>query len=70
MPWCTQCIRSSGSAPLKLRPGQGMFVNGKRVFLKGVDRHSFWPDSGRTLSELISRDDINVIKETERQRRP
>ena len=52
-----------GFRTIELRPGQGMFVNGNRVFLKGVDRHSFWPDSGRTLSKQISRDDINLIKE-------
>jgi hypothetical protein len=52
-----------GFRTIELRPGQGMFVNGNRIFLKGVDRHSFWPDSGRTLSEQISRDDVNLIKE-------
>jgi len=52
-----------GFRTIELRPGQGLFVNGNRVFLKGVDRHSFWPDSGRTLSEQISRDDVNLIKE-------
>jgi hypothetical protein len=52
-----------GFRTVELRPGQGLFVNGNRVFLKGVARHSFWPDSGRTLSEQISRDDINVIKD-------
>ncbi len=52
-----------GFRTIELRPGQGVFVNGNRVFLKGVARHSFWPDSGRTLSEQISRDDINVIKD-------
>jgi hypothetical protein len=52
-----------GFRTVEVRPGQGLFVNGSRVFLKGVDRHSFWPDSGRTLSEQISKDDINVIKD-------
>ena len=52
-----------GFRTIELRPGQGLFVNGTRVFLKGVARHSFWPDSGRTLSPQVSRDDINVIKE-------
>lgn len=52
-----------GFRTIELRPGQGMFVNGNRVFLKGTARHSFWPDSGRTLSEQISRDDINVMKD-------
>jgi Glycosyl hydrolases family 2, TIM barrel domain/Glycosyl hydrolases family 2, sugar binding domain/Glycosyl hydrolases family 2 len=52
-----------GFRTIELRPGQGLFVNGNRVFLKGFARHSFWPDSGRTLSEQISRDDVNLIKE-------
>jgi len=52
-----------GFRTIELRPGLGLFVNGNRVFLKGVARHSFWPDSGRTLSEQISRDDVNLIKE-------
>ena len=52
-----------GFRTVEVRPGQGLFVNGKRVFLRGVARHSFWPDSGRTLSEQISRADIDVIKD-------
>lgn len=52
-----------GFRTIEVRPGQGLFVNGHRVFLKGFARHSFWPDSGRTLSEQISRDDVNLIKE-------
>jgi hypothetical protein len=52
-----------GFRTIELRPGQGMFVNGHRVFLKGFARHSFWPDSGRTLSEQVFRGDINLIKE-------
>jgi hypothetical protein len=52
-----------GFRTIELIPGRGLFVNGSRVFLKGVARHSFWPDSGRTLSEQVSKDDINLIKE-------
>jgi hypothetical protein len=52
-----------GFRTIEVRPGQGLFVNGNRVFLKGFARHSFWPDSGRTLSEQLSRDDVNLIKE-------
>src|ERR1035438_4959152 len=36
--------QSFGFRTIELRPGQGMFVNGTRIFLKGVARHSFWPD--------------------------
>jgi hypothetical protein len=52
-----------GFRTIELRPGQGLFVNGHRVFVKGFARHSFWPDSGRTLSKQISIDDVNLIKE-------
>lgn len=52
-----------GFRTIEVRPGQGLFVNGNRVFLKGFARHSFWPDSGRTLSEQISKDDVNLIRE-------
>ena len=52
-----------GFRTVEVRPGEGIFVNGKRVFLKGFARHSFWPDSGRTLSEQISKDDIDLMKE-------
>jgi hypothetical protein len=52
-----------GFHTIEVRPGQGMFVNGNRIFLKGFARHSFWPDSGRTTSEQLSRDDIDLMKE-------
>ena len=34
-----------GFRTFEVRPG-GLFLNGKRILLKGVDRHSFRPDSG------------------------
>lgn len=40
----------------------GLFVNGHRVLLKGVDRHAFWPASGRTLNAEIDRRDAELIK--------
>lgn len=52
-----------GFRTIELRPGHGLFVNGHRVFLKGFNRHSFWPDSGRTTSVQISREDVNLIKD-------
>lgn len=32
------------------------------TLLKGVCRHSFWPDSGRCLSRKVSCDDVRLIK--------
>lgn len=52
-----------GFRTVEVRPGVGIFVNGKRVILKGSNRHSFWPDSGRCTSEKISRQDIALMKD-------
>lgn len=51
-----------GFRTVEVRQGDGIYVNGARVILKGSNRHSFWPESGRTLSEQISRDDIALMK--------
>lgn len=52
-----------GFRTFEVRAGDGLYLNGQRVLLKGVNRHSFWPDSGRTLSKQISYDDVKLIKE-------
>ncbi|MBN2129210.1 MAG: hypothetical protein JW741_06920 [Sedimentisphaerales bacterium] len=52
-----------GFRTFELRPGDGMYLNGQKIRLKGVCRHSFWPDSGRCLSKEISYADVRLIKE-------
>jgi beta-galactosidase/beta-glucuronidase len=52
-----------GFRTIEVRQGDGIYVNGKRVVLKGVNRHSTWPDSGRCLSEDVHRLDIETIKD-------
>jgi len=52
-----------GFRTFEVRAGDGFYLNGQRVLLKGVNRHSFWPETGRTLSRQISFDDIKLIKE-------
>lgn len=51
-----------GFRTVELLPGRGLFVNGRRVLLKGVNRHAFWPDSGRTLDRAIDRRDVELMK--------
>lgn len=51
-----------GFRTMEVRMGDGLYVNGSRVVLKGANRHSFWPDSGRCLSEAVHRLDIETIK--------
>ena len=52
-----------GFRTMEVRDGDGFYVNGHKVILKGADRHSFWPDSGRCLSEAVHRLDINTMKD-------
>jgi len=51
-----------GFRTFEVRKGDGLYLNGQRILLKGINRHSFWPDSGRTLSRKISYDDVHLIK--------
>ncbi|MCW3059192.1 MAG: glycoside hydrolase [Capsulimonas sp.] len=57
-----QLRKQFGFRTIELR-GDGVYVNDKRVILKGSNRHSFWPDSGRATSEKISRQDIALMKD-------
>ncbi|HEY4245992.1 MAG TPA: glycoside hydrolase family 2 TIM barrel-domain containing protein [Lacunisphaera sp.] len=52
-----------GFRTFEVRAGQGLFLNGQRILLKGVDRHSFRPDTARTLSRQDCYDDASLIKE-------
>src|ERR1041385_2198986 len=52
-----------GFRTMEVRDGDGLYVNGRRVILKGADRHSFWPDSGRCLSAAVHRLDIATMKD-------
>jgi hypothetical protein len=56
-------VEAFGFRTVELRPGDGIYINGRKVLLKGVNRHSFWPDSGRTTSRGISDLDVRLIKE-------
>lgn len=40
----------------------GVFINGKKVIFKGVNRHSFRPETGRTLSKQKNIEDVLLIK--------
>ena len=52
-----------GFRTVEVKPRDGIYVNGTKVKLKGVNRHSFWPSSGRTLSKKLSILDVNLMKD-------
>ncbi|MBO9729806.1 MAG: glycoside hydrolase family 2 [Chitinophaga sp.] len=52
-----------GFRTIEIRQRDGIYVNDVKVILKGVNRHSAWPETGRTLSKSISIQDVNLIKD-------
>ncbi len=52
-----------GFRTFEVRKGEGFFLNGKRILLKGVNRHSFRPDTARALNREDSYEDARLIKE-------
>jgi hypothetical protein len=51
-----------GFRTFEVRPGQGLFLNGQRILLKGANRHSFRPDTGRTLSREDCYADARLLR--------
>ena len=52
-----------GFRTFQVRPRDGLYLNGKKIILRGANRHSFWPESGRTLSRQVCYDDARLMKE-------
>ena len=52
-----------GFRTVEVRPSDGIYVNGVKIKLRGVNRHSFWPTSGRTLNDEINLMDALLIKD-------
>jgi hypothetical protein len=52
-----------GFRTVEVRKRDGIYVNGEKVMFKGVNRHSFWPESGRALSRELSIKDVELMKD-------
>ncbi|MBC6609444.1 glycoside hydrolase family 2 [Hymenobacter sp. BT507] len=52
-----------GFRTIEIRRVKGIFVNGTQVKLKGTNRHSWWPETGRTLNDSIQLADVRLIKQ-------
>lgn len=51
-----------GFRTFELREGQGLYLNGQRILLKGVNRHSFRPETGRAVSRAQAYEDARLIR--------
>lgn len=52
-----------GFRTVVVKPRDGVYVNGVKIKFKGVNRHSFRPASGRTMSKKNSIEDVLLMKE-------
>ncbi|MFV0565984.1 MAG: glycoside hydrolase family 2 TIM barrel-domain containing protein [Flavobacteriaceae bacterium] len=52
-----------GFRTLEFLKKDGIYVNGKKIIMKGINRHSIWPESGRSTDKDISILDVNLLKD-------
>lgn len=52
-----------GFRTLEFKKQDGIYVNGTKIIMKGINRHSFWPEGGRSTSKRISELDVKLIKD-------
>ncbi len=57
-----QISEKFGFRTIEVRPSDGLYINGVKVLIKGVNRHSFRPETGRTLSKAKNIEDVLLIK--------
>lgn len=52
-----------GFRTVEVRPADGLYLNGVKIRVKGVNRHVFHPDYGRTSSRTLSEEAVGLIKQ-------
>lgn len=52
-----------GFRTIEIRKSDGIFINGTKVKMKGINRHAWWPETGRAVTENIDVMDVQLIKE-------
>ena len=52
-----------GFRTVELKQRDGIYINGVKMKFKGVNRHSFRPETGRTMSKANSLEDVLLMKD-------
>ncbi len=52
-----------GFRTIEIRKGDGIYLNGTKIKMKGVNRHVWWPETGRTVNAGIDLMDVKLMKE-------
>jgi hypothetical protein len=51
-----------GFRTIEIRRGEGIYLNGVQIKMKGVNRHVWWPETGRCVNPGIDLADVQLIK--------
>ncbi|MFL5739469.1 MAG: glycoside hydrolase family 2 TIM barrel-domain containing protein [Flavisolibacter sp.] len=52
-----------GFRTIEIRKQDGIYLNGVKIKMKGVNRHVWWPETGRCINPSIDLMDVKLIKE-------
>lgn len=52
-----------GFRTIEIRKEDGIFLNGVKIKMKGVNRHVWWPETGRCINPSIDLADVKLMKE-------
>ncbi|BAV08864.1 Beta-galactosidase/beta-glucuronidase [Filimonas lacunae] len=58
-----QVTEKFGFRTIEVRRGDGVYLNGVQIKMKGTNRHCFWPETARTLNDSIQMMDAKLLKE-------
>jgi hypothetical protein len=58
-----QTSEKFGFRTIEVRRGDGIYLNGVQIKMKGVNRHVWWPETGRCVNPEIDLMDVQLIKE-------
>ena len=58
-----QLTERFGFRTIEVRKQDGIYLNGVKIKMKGVNRHVWWPETGRCISPVIDFADVRLIKE-------
>ncbi|MFV0589933.1 MAG: glycoside hydrolase family 2 TIM barrel-domain containing protein [Draconibacterium sp.] len=52
-----------GFRTIEIREGDGIYLNGVKIKMKGINRHVFWPETGRCINPSLDLQDVKLIRE-------
>ena len=58
-----QTSEKFGFRTIEVRRGDGIYLNGVQIKMKGVNRHVWWPETGRSVNPAIDLMDVQLMKE-------